>query len=106
VALRKYSCDGVSFVDFSSIAKRQRDGNVRITFDFVLATESGIDKSASVKFKIMEAEREVAARVRNDIDAEEGKQASGQVTVLVPETVLKADPVPTLQIELKVADNP
>jgi len=106
VALRKYSCDGVSFVDFATSAKRQRNGNVKITFDFVLRTESGVDKLASVRIAIMDGDQEVAAGARNDIDAEEGKRASGQTSILVREATLIAEPPRTLRITLKVVDNP
>jgi hypothetical protein len=105
-ALRKYSCDGVSFVDFATSAKRQRDGNVKITFDFMLATESGMDKLASVKIAIVDGEREVARGTRADIDAEEGKHTGGQIVIVVREATLTADPARTLRITLKVTDNP
>ena len=106
VALRQYSCDGVSFVDFATTAKRQRDGNVKLTFDFMLATESGRDKLASVRVGIVDGDREVAAGVRNDLDAEEGKRAGGQVVILVRQATLTAEPARTLRITLKVTDNP
>jgi hypothetical protein len=105
VALRKYSCDGVSFVDFAGSAARQRDGRVKLTFSFTLRTEPGNDKLASVKIGVMAGEREIAARIRENVDAEEGKIAMGQVSMLVPEAELLADPAPTLRIIVRVMDN-
>ena len=53
----------------------------------------------------MSGERELVARIRENIDAKEGKIAMGEVFMLVPEAELLAAPARTRRIVLKVADN-
>lgn len=105
-ALRKYSCEGVSIVDFAGGARRHRDGTVTLTFDFMLMTEPGMDKLASIRAVIMDGDREVASGSRPNLDAEEGKRVGGQIVIRVREESLTAEPRRTLRITLKVRDNP
>ena len=102
IALRRYTCDGVSFVDFATSARLQRRKIVKVTFDFTLANEPSVDKVANGRFSIVSGEREIAFATLMTSQVEEGRRTVRQVSLDVPEDELVAAPPPTLRIVLHV----
>ena len=102
VSLRRYICDGVSFADFAVSARRQRAKQVKLTFDFTLANEPGIDKFAGATFTVMAGDAAISTAVLLDSQVEEGRRTVRQVSLVVPEEELRRAPPPTLRIVLRV----
>jgi hypothetical protein len=105
VGMKKYTCDGVSFADFSVSADKARDHNVKITFHSSLANEPGVDKRVTLRFELVREDAVLANVAARGISVEEGKQAPNESSVLLSETTLTEGAVPLLRVTMSVTDD-
>lgn len=105
--LSKYICDGVSFTDFSTEAKRGKDNVVTMTFRFELYDEPGVDKRVDVAVQAKRGDALLgdAGLVKN-IKLGEKKHVKRSVEVRIAAEQLKNGDKPTLQITTVVRDDP
>ena len=105
VGMRKYTCDGISFVDFALSAVRSRDHNVRIAFHSLLTNEPGVDKRVTLRFEILHDGEVLGVIAARGISVEEGKNASNESSLLISEKALGGAQAPSLRITMSVVEN-
>jgi hypothetical protein len=104
--ISKYICDGVSFSDFSSEAKKGRDQEVTITFRFVLYDEPGVDKRVDVAIDVVRGETHLGETgFLKNIKLGEKKHVTKSIDIRTTGTDLEQQPKPTVRLTTVVHDD-
>jgi hypothetical protein len=105
--ISKFVCDGVSYRDFSTAARKPRDGNLPVTFRFLLYDEPGVDKRVDVAITVARGDVSIGTGVLKNIKLGEKKNVRKEIELSLPVAAIEGSgPAPLVRLTTVVRDDP